>query len=82
MFCAQDQGTNLVPAVKGVMNVYAEKSQSATIDPIIAAPIAGQEDTRNSSISDSYQKVLDYHIAEIFLTTIVFGVIILLRLHR
>jgi hypothetical protein len=68
------------------MNVYAEKSQSATMDPVIAqviaAPTAGQEETRNSSISDSYQKVLDYHIAEIFLTTIVFGVIILLRLHH
>jgi hypothetical protein len=68
------------------MNVYAEKSQSATMDPVIApviaAPIAGQEEPKLSSISDSYQKVLDYHIAEIFLTTIVFGVIILLRLHH
>jgi hypothetical protein len=76
------------------MNVYAEKSQSATIDPVvnpvinqgiaplIAVPTAGREETRSSSISDSYQKVLDYHIAEIFLTTIVFGVIILLRLHH
>jgi len=68
------------------MNVYTEKSQSATmgpvISPVIAAPTAGQEETRSSSISDSYQKVLDYHIAEIFLTTIVFGLIILLRLHH
>ena len=68
------------------MNVYAEKSQSATKDPVIApfiaAPTAGQEEPKISSISDSYQKVLDYHIAEIFLTTIVFGVIILLRLHH
>lgn len=73
------------------MNVYAEKSQSATIDPVVApmnpviAPLiapAGQEETRSFCISDSYQKVLDYHIAEIFLTTILFGVIILLRLHH
>ena len=72
------------------MNVYAEKSQSATMNPVInqgiapliAVPTAGQEELRSSSISDSYQKVLDYHIAEIFLTTIVFGVIILLRLHH
>ena len=84
------KGKNLVPAVKGVMNVYAQKSQSATTDlviapviaPLITASTAGQEGIKNSSISDSYQKVLDYHIAEIFLTTIVFGVIILLRLHH
>jgi hypothetical protein len=67
------------------MNVY-EKSQSVTIEPAItsvnAASTGGQEEFKSSSISDSYQKVLDYHIAEIFLTTIVFGVIILLRLHH
>jgi hypothetical protein len=68
------------------MNVYTEKSQSATINPVIApliaAPTAGQQEAKSSCVSDSYQKVLDYHIAEIFLTTIVFGVIILLRLHH
>jgi len=67
------------------MNVY-EKSQSVTIEPGIAsvnpASTAGLEGVKSSSITDSYQKVLDYHIAEIFLTTIVFGVIILLRLHH
>jgi len=68
------------------MNVYAEKSQLASNDPVIApliaAPTAGREEVNISPISDSYQKVLDYHIAEIFLTTIVFGVIVLLRLHH
>ena len=72
------------------MNVYAQKSQSATTDlviapviaPLIAAPTAGREEVNISPISDCYQKVLDYHIAEIFLTTIVFGVIVLLRLHH
>jgi hypothetical protein len=80
------------------MNVYAEKSRSATMDPIIApiitpiiapiiAPISaketvGQEEPRTSYASDSYQKILDYHIAEIFLTTLVFGAIVLLRHHH
>jgi hypothetical protein len=32
--------------------------------------------------TDSYQKILDYHVAEILLTTIIFGIVILLRLYR
>ena len=32
--------------------------------------------------SNSYQKILDYHISEILLTTIIFGVILLLRLRH
>jgi hypothetical protein len=63
------------------MNVQAEKS-SLAIDHVIAPQATGEERPRTSYISDSYQKVLDYHLAEIFLTTVVFGVIILLRLHR
>jgi len=31
--------------------------------------------------SDAYQKVLDYHVAEILLSTIVLAVVLLLRLH-
>ena len=64
------------------MNVYAEKSQLATMDPVIAAEAARQEEPRISYTSESYQKILDYHIAEIFLTTLIFGVIVLLRLHH
>ena len=70
--------------------MYAKKSESPIIEPVIAlviapviaAPTSGQEDSTSSCISESYQKVLDYHLAEIFLTTIVFGVIVLLRLHH
>ena len=67
--------------VRGVMNVYAEKNPSANIDPIIPRK-ADQEEINISYTSDSYQKILDYHVVEIFLTTVVFGVIVLLRLHR
>ncbi|MCU1247340.1 MAG: hypothetical protein JWQ49_369 [Edaphobacter sp.] len=64
------------------MNVYAEKSQSAIVGPITAGEAAGQEESHISYTSDSYQKILDYHIAEIFLTTVVFGLIVLFRFHR
>jgi hypothetical protein len=32
--------------------------------------------------SESYQKILDYHVSEILLTTIVFGIILLIRFHH
>ena len=38
--------------------------------------------TRVSYTSDSYQKILDYHVGEILLTTIIFGVILLFRMHH
>jgi hypothetical protein len=64
------------------MNIYVEKNRSANIDPIIPLETHVQEETNISYTSDSYQKILDYHLVEIFLTTVVFGVIVLLRLHR
>ena len=82
MFCAKRSGKNLVSTVRGVMNVYAEKGQSASIDPIIPYEAAGSEELNISYTSDSYQKILDYHVVEIFLTTVVFAVIVLVRHHR
>jgi hypothetical protein len=64
------------------MNVYAEKNPSANTDPIVSREAAAHEKSYISCTSDSYQKILDYHIAEILLSTVVFGVILLLRLHR
>jgi hypothetical protein len=64
------------------MNVYVQKNPSANIDPIIPHEVPGQEESSVSYTSDSYQKILDYHVVEIFLTTVVFGVIVLLRLYR
>ena len=40
------------------------------------------EDKRYRYTTDTYQKVLDYHVAEILLSTIVLAVIALLRLHH
>jgi hypothetical protein len=63
------------------MNVYGKKDSTAVIDRIISEK-SGQEDLKSLYPSTSYQKVLDYHIAEILLSTIVLAVIALLRLHR
>ena len=64
------------------MNVYAEKNPSADTNPIVARETSALEKSYISYTSDSYQKILDYHVAEILLSTVVFGVILLLRLHR
>lgn len=61
--------------------MFAKKASPTSIDPIIPRKKSSQEDL-HSYTSDSYQKILDYHVVEIFLTTIVFGIIVLLRLHR
>jgi hypothetical protein len=78
---AQTQG-NLCLLVKGVMNVYAEKSSSAATDPVIRSEASAHEELNLSYTSDSYQKILDYRVVEILLTTAFFGVIVLLRFHR
>jgi hypothetical protein len=49
---------------------------------IVARPASGQEKNQIHYTSDSYQKILDYHVSEILLTTIIFGIILLLRFHR
>jgi hypothetical protein len=70
------------PVSQGEFIVYAEKS-TPTADPTVHREASNQRE-RNvlTSSSDSYQKILDYHIVEILLTTVLFGVIILIRLHR
>jgi hypothetical protein len=64
------------------MNVYAEKIPSAALEPIIPSEPSGHEELNVSYTSDSYQKILDYRVVEILLTTVFFGAIVLLRLHR
>jgi hypothetical protein len=44
------------------------------------SPVQQEKNLRYTS--DSYQKILDYHVGEILLTTIIFGLIVLLRLHH
>jgi hypothetical protein len=63
-------------------NVNAEKNASTPATSIIPKEASGREETALRYTSNSYQKVLDYHVSEILLTTIIFGIIILLRLHH
>ena len=64
------------------MNVFAKKNQSAAIDTIRRREASDPEKSKGLYPSSMYQKVLDYHVAEILLSTIVLAVIAMLRLHR
>jgi hypothetical protein len=60
----------------------APKNVSTIVDPSAAIDKTISEDKQYRYTSDTYQKVLDYHVAEILLSTIVLAVIALLRLHH
>jgi hypothetical protein len=59
---------------EGVKNMSVDKNELTAVDSIARRETFGQK--------DPYQKILDYHVGEILLTTIIFGVILLLRLHH
>jgi hypothetical protein len=61
------------------MIVYVKKDPSAPID---SRGTRRQKELKSDYPSNSYQKILDYHIAEILLSTIVLAVIALLRLRH
>jgi hypothetical protein len=63
------------------VNVNAEKNVPASIGQV-ASEAPSQEETHLGYTSSSYQKILDYHVSEILLTTIIIGTILLLRLHH
>jgi hypothetical protein len=62
--------------------VNVEKNVPAPSPSIVPIEELNQDETRFRYTSESYQKILDYHVGEILLTTIIFGVILLIRLHR
>jgi hypothetical protein len=74
------QGKSCV-ATKGVKNVNVEKN-APSAGPVAPAETLSQEKPALHHTSNSYQKILDYHISEILLTTIIVGIILLLRLHH
>jgi DNA repair photolyase len=78
----QNRRVILCAATKGVTNVNVEKNAPAVLSSIVNSEASSQEKIHLSYTSDSYQKILDYHVGEILLTTIIFGVIILIRLHH
>ena len=68
---------------KGVVNVQVTNKIAGSIDPIVSPDPQPQTPKRGVfDNTDSYQKILDYHIVEILMTTVAFAVVILLRLHR
>lgn len=64
------------------MNVFAKKNQSAAANTIRPRKASDSDKSKALYPSSMYQKVLDYHVAEILLSTIVLAVIAMLRLHR
>lgn len=60
----------------------AEKNVSTQAGSIISSEVSPQSQSPRAYTSSSYQKVLDYHVSEILLTTIIIGVVLLLRLHH
>ena len=62
------------------MNV--KENTPAALSSTITAEASLQDKTYLRYTSDSYQKILDYHVGEILLTTIIFGVILLFRMHH
>jgi hypothetical protein len=72
-------------AIEGVTNVNVQKNAPTRVGSVgdpKASSQSSQEDTLFRYTSNAYQKILDYHVSEILLTTIILGVVLLLRLHR
>jgi hypothetical protein len=62
--------------------VNAEKKAAIAVNSIAPRETSSQEEPALRYTSSSYQKILDYHVSEILLTTIILGVVLLLRLHH
>ena len=62
--------------------MHSKETALSSIDRIPSHEASNQEESNLFYTSASYQKILDYHVVEILLTTVVFGVVILLHLHR
>lgn len=69
-------------AAKGVKNVKVDKNGIIAPDPIASSQAPIQDESTFRYTSDTYQKILDYHVGEILLTTIIFGIVLLLRFHH
>jgi hypothetical protein len=72
----------LCVAAKGVQNVNVDKNasiQSTPANSSLRVEPSGFEESDFHYTSDGYQKILDYHVGDILLTTIIFGIILLVR---
>jgi hypothetical protein len=67
----------------GVKNVNIEKiEKNVPTQAIVSSEVTDPQRDSPRYTSSSYQRVLDYHVSEILLTTIIIGVVLLLRLHH
>jgi hypothetical protein len=57
------------------------ETTSTAVEPVVPPEVSGRNETLRYT-SDSYQKILDYHVGEILLTTIIFAVVLFIRLHH
>jgi hypothetical protein len=57
------------------------ETTSTAVEPVVPPEASGRNETLRYT-SDSYQKILDYHVGEILLTTIIFAVVLFIRLHH
>jgi hypothetical protein len=62
--------------------VNVEKNASMPLDQVVPNETLVREESELHYTSEVYQKILDYHVSEILLTTLVFGIILLLRFHH
>jgi hypothetical protein len=62
------------------MNV--ENNLSMPVQQMATPEPSAKEKSNLFYTSEGYQRILDYRVSEIILTTIIFGVILFVRLHR
>jgi hypothetical protein len=62
--------------------VNAEKNVPTVAASIVTREASIQEESQFRYTSSSYQKILDYHVSEILITTIIIGIVLLIRIHH
>jgi hypothetical protein len=60
----------------------AENNLAMAVEPTATFERSATEESNLFYTSAAYHRILDYRIPEILLTTIVFGVILFIRLHH
>jgi hypothetical protein len=62
--------------------VNVEKNVPSVAASIVTSEASIQEESQFRYTSSSYQKILDYHVSEILITTIIIGIVLLIRIHH
>jgi hypothetical protein len=62
--------------------VNVEENVPTVAASIVTGEASAQEESQFRYTSSSYQKILDYHVSEILITTIIIGIVLLIRIHH